>query len=189
MSEQSRPIAAPIAYVRSNRARRLRITITPTPQVRVTLPSRVSMDEARRFVAAKQAWIEKHLHRFARQRQQACQMPRPNMSEEDLITAQEALFSRLRAFSEQHKLPYNRAVFRCQKTRWASCSSLNNINLNIHMVFLPHHLQDYILLHELAHIRHKNHSRAFWAELDRLCGCDAKTLAAELRNHTLAIVP
>ncbi len=186
MTPQAVNIDAPIRYVRSTRAKRLRIAIRPEPEVRVTLPHRMALSEAQQFVAAKQEWIEKHLRRFAQQQQH--QAPPPALSKEDLLKAQQALFDRLKAFSKQHRLPYNRATFRCQKTRWGSCSSRNNISLNINMVFLPRRLQDYLLLHELAHIRHKNHSRAFWVELNRLCGCDAKTLARELKKHSLFII-
>ncbi|MHC5088067.1 MAG: M48 metallopeptidase family protein, partial [Planctomycetota bacterium] len=80
-----------------------------------------------------------------------------------------------------------RAAFRCQKTKWGSCSNQNNISLNINIAFLPEHLQDYILLHELCHIRHMNHSKAFWAQLDEYCGGKAKEYAKELKTHPMKI--
>ena len=54
-------------------------------------------------------------------------------------------------------------TFRKAKTRWGSCSSKNSISLNIALAALPRSLSDYIIIHELAHIKHKNHSKAFWA--------------------------
>ena len=111
----------------------------------------------------------------------------PDISPVDLAAAQEELFARLEAFSRQHQLPYRRAAFRCQKTRWGSCSSQNNLSLNINMVFLPRHLQDYLLLHELTHVRHKHHGPAFWATLDCLCGGNARRLAKELKGHRLHV--
>lgn len=111
----------------------------------------------------------------------------PALSQEQLNRAQDDLFSRLEHFSKRYDLPYNNAAFRCQKTLWGSCSSRNNISLNINIAFLPTHLQDYILLHELCHIRHKNHSRHFWAQLDHYCGRSAKALAKELRTHRIKI--
>ena len=53
--------------------------------------------------------------------------------------------------------------FRKAKTRWGSCSSKDFISLNIALAALPRTLSDYIIIHELAHIKHKNHSKAFWA--------------------------
>ena len=105
----------------------------------------------------------------------------------DLVKGQEELLARLKHFSEKYDLPFCRATFRCQKTRWGSCSSLNNINLNINIAFLPAHLQDYILLHELCHIRHKNHGKKFWAELDKYVGGKAKLLQKEMRGHKIKV--
>ncbi len=178
-------LLAPVSYVRSDRAKRLRITIRPEPSVTVTVPRRASLDEAKRFVAARQAWIRKHLRQMAEKRRNAQNNPPPDVSKIDLNKAQDELFERLETFSRQHNLPYRRAAFRCQKTKWGSCSSRNNLSLNINIVFLPRHLQDYLLLHELAHVRHKNHSPAFWQELDRLCGGRAKALTRELKQHTM----
>ena len=177
-------ISAPIHYVRSLRARRLRITIKPDPAVVVTVPRRGSMEEAQQFLASKQAWIKKHLDQMARQNRE---MPSIDLQKVDLKKAQDELFNRLDEFSAQHNLLYRRASFRCQKTKGGSCSSQNTISLNINIVFLPKHLQDYILLHELVHIRHKNHSPKFWAELDQHCGGRAKAMRNELKSHTLQI--
>jgi predicted metal-dependent hydrolase len=71
-------------------------------------------------------------------------------------------------------------------TRWGSCSGKNKINLNLHLVRLPLHLCDYVILHELVHTIHKNHGPKFWETLDRICG-DAKGKARELRNYRIEI--
>lgn len=105
------------------------------------------------------------------------------LSQDELVQAQNELFARLEHFSRKYDLPYARAAFRCQKTRWGSCSSKNNISLNINIAYLPPHLQDYILLHELCHIRHKNHSKQFWVQLDKYCDTSAKALAKELKQY------
>ncbi len=79
------------------------------------------------------------------------------------------LKNRLNGFSRQFKLPYQRLTVRAQKTRWGSCSEKKNINLNYRLIFLEAELMDYVLLHELAHIRHMNHSRQFWEFLESMC--------------------
>jgi hypothetical protein len=174
-----------ISYRRSRRARRLRITIAPTRAVTVTVPLQMPLERAEAFVQAKQAWIEKHLRRMP----PVEPSPLPAWSQEEFSRAQDALFGRLEHFSRLHQLAYNRAAFRCQKTLWGSCSGCNHISLNINIVFLPEHLQDYILLHELCHIRHKNHSRDFWILLDQYCGGKSKVLAKELRSHQMPLRP
>ncbi len=174
-----------ISYRRSRRAKNLRITIAPTQAITVTVPVNTSLERAKEFVQAKQPWIQKHLKKM--REMEARQTEYPPLSRDELIKAQNELFDRMDHFSKKHNLPYRRAAFRCQKTKWGSCSSQNNISLNINIAFLPRHLQDYILLHELCHIRHKNHSKRFWAQLDHYCGSRARELAGELKNHRMTI--
>jgi predicted metal-dependent hydrolase len=174
-----------VSYQRSTRAKRMRITVHPTQEVTVTVPRGFSLKRAEAFVQSKQAWIRKHL--IKNQQIEDIREKQPELSPQELERVQNDLFSRLERFSDQYDLPYRRAAFRCQKTKWGSCSNQNNISLNINIAFLPEHLQDYILLHELCHIRHMNHSKAFWAQLDEYCGGKAKEYAKELKTHPMKI--
>lgn len=174
-----------IAYRRSQRARNLRITIHPTQTITVTVPLHISLERAKEFVRSKQVWLQKHLCRM--QERNELQPPQPQLSREELVKAQDDLFSRLEQFSNRYNLPYRRAAFRCQKTKWGSCSSQNHISLNINIVFLPTHLQDYILLHELCHVRHKNHSKSFWTLLNIYCHGRAKEFVKELKTHRMKL--
>ena len=174
----------PTTYTRSARARHLRITIRPDKTIMVTMPRNGNLSEAKKFLQSKRAWIQKHLQKI---KQQEKLQPTPDLSSEELIKAQEDLFCRLDDFSNKYNLPYNRAVFRCQKTRWGSCSDKKNINLNINIAFLPKKLQDYILLHELCHTKIKNHGRKFWEELDRYVGGRAKVMQKELRMYRMGV--
>lgn len=81
------------------------------------------------------------------------------------------------------RLSFSKLTVRDNKTRWGSCSRYNNINLNIHLMRLPQHLCDYVILHELAHTVHKNHQREFWAFLDILTEGKARVLDKELNNY------
>ena len=161
----------------------MRITIQPTQAITVTVPTCVALKEAKDFVRSKEAWIQKHLRKMRENENE--QQVQPVLSQDELDKAQQELFFRLEHFSEKYKFPYNRAAFRRQKTKWGSCSSRNNISLNINIAYLPLHLQDYILLHELCHIRHKNHSKTFWTQLDKYCGGRAKEYAKELKTHQI----
>ncbi len=58
-------------------------------------------------------------------------------------------------------------TFRRARTRWGSCSSNDRISLNLYLVMLPPELAEYVVVHELAHIVHKNHSPAFWERVAR----------------------
>jgi predicted metal-dependent hydrolase len=76
--------------------------------------------------------------------------------------AEKALPSQLSKLAEQHGFHYNRVTIRGQKTRWGSCSSQKNINLNYKLLFLEQALVDYVLIHELCHTLEMNHSKRFW---------------------------
>lgn len=69
---------------------------------------------------------------------------------------------RIRGLSLTHNLPFAGLSFRFQKSRWGSCSARGNISLNASLLFLPDGLSEYILLHELCHTRHLNHSESYW---------------------------
>ena len=95
---------------------------------------------------------------------------------------------RLKEFSLKHNLRYKNLSLRDTKTRWGSCTHDNKINLCIHIMKLPDELIDYVLLHELAHIKEKNHSKAFWDLLTEMLGQDAKTLDSKLKNYSTEII-
>jgi predicted metal-dependent hydrolase len=75
----------------------------------------------------------------------------------------------LERVSRQTGLTYNRVSIRSQKTRWGSCSSRGNINLNDQLLFLPADAVEYLMVHELCHTRHLNHSKAFWTLVQTHC--------------------
>ena len=83
--------------------------------------------------------------------------------------ARQALPPLLERLSRQTGLAYNRVSIRSQKTRWGSCSSRGNINLNDQLLFLPADVVEYLMIHELCHTRHLNHSKAFWTLVQTHC--------------------
>jgi predicted metal-dependent hydrolase len=93
----------------------------------------------------------------------------------------EHLSPRLQALSAKMGLKYQQVFVKHQKTRWASCSKRRNISLNLKLLFLPPELVDYVLIHELCHIVELNHSRRFWATVERHCP-DYRRLNAQVRE-------
>lgn len=81
--------------------------------------------------------------------------------------AKEIITPRVYKLSQEKGLPFAKLTFKKMKTRWGSCSHVNNINLNIYAVKLAPELIDYLIIHELAHTRVKNHSKDFWNEVAR----------------------
>lgn len=76
--------------------------------------------------------------------------------------ARELLLARLSYFNEHYGFEWNRVAVRNQRRCWGSCSSLKNLNFNYKILFLPPHLQDYIVVHEMCHLVELNHGVRFW---------------------------
>jgi len=80
--------------------------------------------------------------------------------------------------------PYKKIYVRDQKTRWGSCSSKGNLSFNWRIILLTNKLKRYLISHELVHLKHSNHSQAFWHELGFICP-EAKALDRLLRKRVL----
>ena len=100
--------------------------------------------------------------------------------------AKEYLPDKVKKSAEKYKLSYNKLTLKNIRSRWGSCSGRNNINLSIHLMRLPEHLIDYVILHELVHTVHHNHSERFWNMLNSLTG-NARSLDRELKKYRIAI--
>jgi len=83
--------------------------------------------------------------------------------------AKHVLPKRLSELAQRFGFKFNKVSIRNASTRWGSCSGDNNISLNLHLMRLPEHLIDMVLLHELCHTIEKNHSKSFWNLLDKVC--------------------
>ncbi|MBN2637144.1 MAG: M48 family metallopeptidase [Prolixibacteraceae bacterium] len=98
--------------------------------------------------------------------------------------AKKVLPGRLKALAEKHQFQYSKITIRNNKRNWGSCSSKNNISLNLQMMKLPDELIDYILLHELVHTEIKNHGQGFWDKLDSVTNYRAKELAKQVKKYS-----
>jgi predicted metal-dependent hydrolase len=150
-----------VLFERSSRAKYINISVRHSGKIRVAVPGRVSYEKALRFLHSKSDWVNKHLENMERIEKK---IP---LAKVDKTRARHILIPRLEYLAEKHGFKYNRVALRNQKTRWGSCSSKNNINLNINLASLPQDLMDYVILHELTHTKVKNHSKDFWNHLGR----------------------
>ena len=80
---------------------------------------------------------------------------------------------------------YGRVTIRASRTKWGCCTGDNNLSLSLFLMTLPPHLRDFVLLHELCHTVHHDHSPHFHALLDRLTGGNEKLLSRELRSYSI----
>lgn len=95
--------------------------------------------------------------------------------------AEPALAAQLAQLASQFGFRYSKLQLRLQRTRWGSCSTRGSISLNLALLFQPPAVLRYLMLHELAHTRHMNHSRSFWSCVES-CEPGYKSLDAQLRN-------
>ena len=103
------------------------------------------------------------------------------------LEAKAYLPNRVAKLAKTYDLVYKKVKINNAKTRWGSCSSENNINLSLQLMRLPDYLIDYVILHELAHTKVKNHSTQFWYFLDALTENKAKKLDKELKSYYLQV--
>lgn len=103
------------------------------------------------------------------------------------IEAKKYLPPRVEFFANKFGLKYTDISLKKMRTRWGSCSSDGSLNFNIHLMRLPAHLIDYVILHELAHTKHHNHGPYFWKFLDELAGRNSKALSKEMKNYRTTV--
>jgi len=175
-----------ILFEHSRRAKRINISVRPFKGVRVAVPYKISFEKAREFANSKKGWIKKHLEKM-RQMERNHKILSRNFNDIDRGEARKILVQRLVELATKYGFKYNRVFIRNQKTRWGSCSSKNNISLNIKLVRLPERLMDYIILHELVHTRIKNHNKKYYAYLERLVK-NRKSLDRELKEHGVVLL-
>ena len=125
------------------------------------------MREVERFVQKSTRWIERARARLPKQ-------PKTTRIESSAAeyaklkgAAQDFVERRLAHFNTFYRFSYRKIFIRNQKSRWGSCSSAGNLVFNYRIIFLPPYLADYLLVHELCHLREMNHSRGFWELLAR----------------------
>jgi predicted metal-dependent hydrolase len=110
-----------------------------------------------------------------------------NAVEEALrIEAKHYIPARVNHLAEKYNFNYNNVFIKNIRSRWGSCSKKRNVNFSLHLMLLPEELIDYVILHELAHTEEHNHSKKFWAVLDKIYG-DSKTIDRKLRDYRIGI--
>lgn len=102
------------------------------------------------------------------------------------IEAKEYLPKRTLELADKYSFKFKKVFIKNNKSLWGSCSSVNNINLNLHLLRLPNFLIDYVIIHELCHTVEKNHGKGFWSLMDSILG-DSKVISKELKNYSLQI--
>jgi predicted metal-dependent hydrolase len=170
-----------LVFVRHPRARRYLIRVTDSGTVRVTVPRWGSKREAAAFAEREHVWIEKQLR--ARAERELCEREPRTTNRELLARARKELPPRLLELAARHGLAVARVSIRNQRWRWGSCSRSGHICLNWRLVTMPEEVRDYVLIHELMHLKRMDHSPKFWKLVADACPA-YKEARAWLRSHS-----
>ena len=157
-----------VTIIRSNR-KTLSIQLEPV-EIIARAPLRMKDKEIYSFIDSKKSWIEKNLTKIE-EREKAISELQPFTQEEVNALAEKAktiIPERVKYYAPKIGVTYNRITIRSQRTRWGSCSSKGNLNFNCLLALFPIEVIDSVVVHELCHRKHMNHSPQFYAEIAKV---------------------
>jgi len=183
--------ATDLVFTRHPRARRYVLRVGADGVVHVTMPRWGSKREAAAFAERERAWIEKQLRRNADRRTNS-EDPRtiedPSATREARDRAKRDLPPRVFELAARYGLTVARVSVRNQRWRWGSCSRAGHICLNWRLVDMPESVRDYVIIHELMHLKRMDHSPRFWKLVEQACP-EYQTARRWLRQHPTATPP
>ncbi len=155
----------------------MRIVVYPDLRVVVTKPYRVPLADAKKFVDNKSDWIAKKLDYFRNRKTVSLPAGDKNRA---LIFVQE----RIKHFNQHYQFQINKISVKPHRSLWGSCSRRKNLNFNSRIILLTPQQADYIIVHELCHLKEFNHSKKFW-ELVAQTIPDFKSIRRELKDYSM----
>lgn len=162
------PEIGDVTFRKTAGSRRMSIRVHPVKGVSVTVPYLMPYAAAQLFLEARRGWVLDTILK-QRERYKDVEMPSEKEIEALRLQARKELPPRLSVLADRYGFKYNKVTIKRNATNWGSCSAKGNINLNLSIVRLPVILQDYVLLHELCHLRHQDHGNAFHLLLEHVC--------------------
>lgn len=133
-------------------------------------PLQATDGDVHAFVQRHRGWIEKHMEISARRQAEA--ETQPALSDAELRAlkkrAEEVIRARVAYYAARIGVSYGRITIRCQRARWGSCNAKGDLNFNCLLLLTPRPVLDSVVVHELCHCRHMNHSKAFYTDVLRV---------------------
>ncbi|MDR1671386.1 MAG: M48 family metallopeptidase [Alistipes sp.] len=188
------PQVGEVTLSRTRRSTRITLSVRPNGTVRLSFPPWVTQRRALAFLDEKAEWIAAARRKMAEKYpDKACRDHDPEAAPLDKLAkkravealraeAQNRLPAMTARLAAEHGFRHGAVRIKATRSRWGSCTVRNDINLSMSLAALPDHLAEYIVLHELCHTVHKNHSARFHALLDSVTGGRSKELRKELRS-------
>ncbi len=171
------------------KTRNVRIIIKSNLEIAVTFSKHCSFSRAQKFFESKINWVQNSLLKLGkkqeirREKSELLAATIPRLNAQEFLAKNNYLISRCLELAKIHNFTIKKITLRNQKTIWGSCSCKNNISLNSNLAFLNNDLIDYVILHELAHTKIKNHSKRFWTLLEQILP-NYKILNRQLRSFS-----
>jgi hypothetical protein len=146
----------------SRRARRLRVAIHCDATMVVTVPRGFTIGDLDKFLQQKADWILSKIAYFKKFENKIKIPSGAGEYKKHKNEARKFIIGRIEEINRIYNFSYGSISVRNQKTRWGSCTQKGNLNFNFKLLFLPTDLADYVIAHELCHLKEFNHSRNFW---------------------------
>ena len=160
-----------IEIIKSNR-KTIAIEVRQDLRVIVRAPKRASNREIMKFVEQKQDWIAKHLAYMQIRYEETRRAKEKQFTDDDIRKmkdeAKRVIPDRVKYYAGIMGVTFGKITIKNQKTRWGSCSSKGNLNFNCLLMLTPDKVRDYVVIHELCHLKQMNHSKMFWAEVEKV---------------------
>lgn len=160
-----------ITYIiQKSRRRSISVSVMTDNRVLVKAPYGTSERTVQEFLLSKKDWITKHLEKQNREEEKAESLGLLSADEIKQIKKQahKIIPQRVEYWANKIGVTYGRIAIRLQSSRWGSCAQNGNLNFNCLLVLMPQEILDSVVVHELCHRKHMNHSKEFYAEIDRV---------------------
>ena len=156
--------------VRRSKRKSVAIKITADMQIVVFVPLYVSGNEIERMVISKSKWIDEHMLKVQSTIDERSKLEKITFEQVKELADQavEYIPKRVKYYAEKENFVYNKITIKNLVSRWGSCSTKGNLNFNCLLMLTPDYVIDYIVVHELCHLREMNHSEKFWAEVEKI---------------------
>ena len=160
---------------------RISLSVKPSGEVRLSYPRLVSSAKALRFLEEKVEWVLQMRERISERAMQGADYT-PEQIEALRREAKRILPAMVERLARQYGFRYGRVTIRATRSKWGCCTSQNNLSLSLFLRTLPTYLQEFVVLHELCHTVHHNHSAEFHALLNKVTGGREAELSRQLKG-------